>query len=136
MAIPVIPTLSVSKGFLTSNSDRAAYLLTFWIYNPGGVSDYYEGYNGSLRLLAYEYQQNRQQLAAAAKSQLTRIFRRHFPELTLSIDVDAEDRDGYRYALLINVMSAPISSDDYKPIVLSRSVLIDDEYRIYLRPVK
>ena len=135
MATTVIPTLSVTKGFLTNDSDKAAYLLTFWLYNPGGASDYYESFNGSLRMLAYEFQQYPQQLADVAKIQLERIFTQNFPNTQLSIDVSVKEVDGYRYGLVINIMSAPTNSDDYKPIILSRSLLIDNDYRIILKPL-
>lgn len=134
MATLAIPALSVSKGWLTNNSDRAAYLLTFWIYNPGGVSDYYESYNGSLRNLASKYQQDPHGLAGAAQAELSRIFERNFPGIPLSINVDVKEIDGYKYGLTVNIMSAPVNTDNYKPIILFRSIEIDDDYRITLKP--
>lgn len=130
----IVPTLSVSRGYLQSDSDKAAYLLTFFIYNPGGVSDYYEQYNGSLRNLVYANPDDPYGLAAAVSTSLSNIFSRNFPGRNINIDVTPKDIDGYKYGLVFNIMSGPLNtSGQYKPIILSGTIQVDDDYRITLK---
>lgn len=128
-----IPALSTSKGWLTDDSDKAAYLITFFIYNPGGVSDYFETYNGSLRNLAYASQYSPSEMASAVKSKLSYIFERNFPNRLIDINITTEDIDGYKYALIFNLNISPDNSTStYRPIILSGIMRVDDDYRITL----
>lgn len=127
-----IPVLSTTKGYLTNNSDRAAYLLTFFIYNPGEVSDYFEDYLISLRDLASKNQQVPDALVSAVEGTLTKVYERYFPDLIINVEVEQKYIDGYKYGLKINIQSAPMNSDQFEPIILSKTIAIDDDYRISL----
>ena len=132
-----IPTLSASKGWLTSDADKAAYLITFFIYNPGGVSDYFETYNGSLRNLAYSSQYSSTDMAVAVKSKLTYIFSRNFPGRVIDINITLKDIYGYKYSLRFEITVSPDgSADNYQPIILSGIMKVDDDYRITLNYTK
>ena len=128
----VIPVLSTTKGYLDNPNDKAAYLLTFFIYNPGGVSDFLEERNGSLRLLAYEYQQDPTLLATNVQQKLSEIFDRNFPDRIVNVEVTSKEIDGYKYGLRFNIVSAPTANDTFTPLNLSGSFAIDDDYRISL----
>ena len=128
----VIPVLSTTKGYLDNPNDKAAYLLTFFIYNPGGVSDFLEERNGSLRSLAYEYQQDPTLLATNVQQKLSEIFDRNFPDRIVNVEVTSKEIDGYKYGLRFNIVSAPTANDTFTPLNLSGSFAIDDDYRISL----
>lgn len=129
----IVPVLSTVKGYLDNPNDKAAYLLTFFIYNPGGVSDYLEDTNGSLRSIAYEYQQNPSLMAVRVEQVLTDIFKRNFPERMINVQITTKEIDGYKYGLRFDISSAPTADDTYTPLNLSGSFEIDDDYRISLK---
>lgn len=128
----IVPVLSTTKGYLDNPNDKAAYLLTFFIYNPGGVSDFLESTNGSLRTLAYAYQQNPTTMATSVQQKLTEIFTRNFPDRLVNVEVTSKEMDGYKYGLRFDIMSAPTADDAYVPLNLSGSFAIDDDFRISL----
>lgn len=128
----IIPVLSADKGFLSEASDKAAYLLTYFIYNPSGVSDYFEDEQISLRTIAYEYQHNPEDMANKAQAVLSSAFKRAFPDLNITVDVTTKNIDGYKYGLRFEVLSAPKDTQGSKPIVMSGSFAIDENYRIKL----
>ena len=132
MANTIVPVLSTVKGYLDNPNDKAAYLITFFIYNPGGVSDYLEDTNGSLRMLAYEYQQNPIGMAAQVEQKLQTIFNRNFPDRIVQVSVKSKAIDGYKYGLRFEITSAPTADDTFTPLNLSGSFAIDEDFRISL----
>lgn len=132
MANTIVPVLSTVKGYLDNPNDKAAYLITFFIYNPGGVSDYFEDTNGSLRMLAYEYQQNPMGMAAQVQQKLQAIFNRNFPDRIVQVSVKSKAIDGYKYGLRFEITSAPTANDTFTPLNLSGSFAIDEDFRISL----
>ncbi len=128
----IVPVLSTVKGYLDNPNDKAAYLITFFIYNPGGVSNFFEDTNGSLRMIAYEYQQDPLEMATQVEHRLQTIFNRNFPERIVQVSVKHKDIDGYKYGLRFEITSAPTANDTFTPLNLAGSFAIDEDFRISL----
>lgn len=132
-SLPYIPSLSSYSGFITKVADKAAYILRHFIYNPAGVSDFFEDGQLSLRMLAAKYQQSPVILASVAQTTLRNAYAKCIPEMNIDVDISYKDIDGSKYKLVFNITGSPVNLNiEKKPLIMSGSMSIDDDYRISL----
>ena len=127
-----IPTLTTSAGFVSDINDKAATLLRFFVYNPGEASDNLSTAQVSLRDLAYQYQNNPANMAAVVERQLNSLYQKNFPEISTNVTVRHKDLGGGKYKLIINVQGSS-NGNDYKPLILTSTVEIGDNFSINLK---
>lgn len=130
MSEPYIPTLDTFAGFITSPNEKAAFILRHFIYNPSDVSDFFNKDQISLRQLASTYQNSPDILVSTVKVQLTEAIASNIPEMYTEVDISYKDIDDEKYKLIFNIKGSPTNSSIKRPLILSGSFMVDDEYKI------
>ena len=102
-----IPSLmSHIYGNIYDRKERAAYLLTYFIYNPGNVTTRLKNKELSLRHLASSYGHAKEQMSMMIIQQLTSIYSAHFPNEQINVKCDIKSMGNTDdYGIIIDISS-------------------------------
>ena len=138
MPTAVTPVLSSSAGYQADIHDQVQHLVAFMIYNPGNTSDLWENQLLSFRLLAAQFQHNREDLAHEVSTRLQNVCKKRFKDFGFDVrcetyDAEEGDDDG-RYTLSISVMyTPPGASTSYSGLVSGKIFVTEKPYEIQLK---
>lgn len=116
---PVIPVLSINTDQLTRQDDQLAYLLRHAFYNPGWTSSQIESSLVSMRRLLAQYENDKNEFAAALKQKLEAAVKRLYA--MCSVSVDTYTISPIKYGVTISIMD-----NQGRPIVNSDVIRVEN----------
>lgn len=93
MPISVTPTLSSTSGYLVDVRDQVMHFLKFFIMNPGGTSEIWEGSLLSFRYLSSVHEASRQELCGNIEQLINRYLTSKFTDYMFDCSVNTSDYD-------------------------------------------